>query len=111
MKSKRATDQQQAAARRRAQLILRVQSGQITAKEAAKQLGISRKTYYKWQQRALASMIHAMEEQPGGRPRQTLDPEKEALRKANRALERRARVLEQTMAIRRLLAAPDKKKA
>ena len=35
-------------ARLRAQLIMKVRCGLMTAAEAAKQLGVSRKTYYKW---------------------------------------------------------------
>ena len=46
---------QEALARQRAALIVAVQSGQITASEAAQQLGISRKTYYQWEKRALAA--------------------------------------------------------
>jgi hypothetical protein len=38
--------QQQALARQRAQLIMQVQSGLLSAQEAARQLRISRKTYY-----------------------------------------------------------------
>lgn len=44
-------------AQRRAALIVQVQCGQITATEAAAQLGISRKTYYEWEKRALSAMV------------------------------------------------------
>jgi DNA-binding XRE family transcriptional regulator len=40
-------------AQRRAEIIVQVQSGQLTATEAARQLGVSRKTYYQWERRAL----------------------------------------------------------
>lgn len=43
----------QALARQRAQLIMQVRSGVLRAQEAALQLGVSRKTYYKWERRAL----------------------------------------------------------
>ena len=52
--------QQQALARQRAQLIMQVRSGVLSAQEAARQLGISRKTYYKWERRALAAMVEAL---------------------------------------------------
>jgi transposase len=35
-------------ARQRALVILQVRSGALTAKEGAKLLGVSRKTYYEW---------------------------------------------------------------
>jgi hypothetical protein len=54
------TAPQQALARRRAQLIMQVQSGLLSAQEAARQLRISRKTYYKWERRALAAMVEAL---------------------------------------------------
>ena len=38
---------QQALARQRAQLIMQVQNGLLSAQEAARQLRISRQTYYK----------------------------------------------------------------
>ena len=38
--------------RQRAQLIMQVQNGLLSAQEAARQLRISRKTYYKWERRA-----------------------------------------------------------
>jgi transposase len=40
-------------ARKRAAVIFAVRSGRITAEEGAKQLGVSRKTYYEWERRAL----------------------------------------------------------
>jgi transposase len=40
---------QQALAQQRAQLIVQVQSGLLSAQDAARQLQISRKTYYKWE--------------------------------------------------------------
>ena len=40
----------------------------MTATEAAKELGISRKTYYKWEQRGLAALMDGLEDQTAGRP-------------------------------------------
>ena len=67
-------------ARKRAELILKVQSGQMTATEAAKELGVSRKTYYKWENRALQAMLGALEDRPCGRPSRPVDGEKENLK-------------------------------
>jgi len=40
----------------------------MTATEAAKELGVSRKTYYKWEQRGLAALMEGLEDQTAGRP-------------------------------------------
>ena len=102
---------QQALARQRAQLIMQVRSGVLSAQEAARQLGVSRKTYYKWERRALAAMVEALGTREQGRPREAIDPEKEALRRQTQELEAKLQVLEQTEQIRQALQEPDKKKA
>ena len=68
MNDPKPTAHQQALARQRAQLIMQVQNGLLSAQEAARQLGISRKTYYKWERRALAAMVEALGNRPPGRP-------------------------------------------
>jgi excisionase family DNA binding protein len=40
-------------ARLRAEVIMKVRCGLMTAQQAAEYLGVSRKTYYKWEQRGL----------------------------------------------------------
>jgi transposase len=100
---------QPALARQRAQLIMQVQSGVLSAQEAARQLGISRKTYYKWERRALAAMVEALGNRDQGRPPQPSDPEKEALRRQTEELQAKLTVLEQTARLRQVLAQPDKK--
>ena len=54
-----------------------MQAGQLTATAAAQQLGLSRKSYYQWEKRALAALLESQEEQPPGRPLKEADPEKE----------------------------------
>ena len=61
-------------ARLRAELILEVRGGQISATDAAKKLGVSRKTYYKWESRALKGMVKALNDRDRGRPRAAADP-------------------------------------
>lgn len=100
---------QHALARQRAQLIMQVRSGVLSAQEAARRLGISRKTYYKWERRALAAMVEALGNRDQGRPPQPRDPEKAALRRQTEALQAKLTVLEQTERLRQLLAQPDKK--
>lgn len=95
---------QEMQARRRAALIVQVQCGQITATEAANQLGISRKTYYEWEKRALQALVASQQEKPGGRPSTPRDAEKARLLQQAQELQEQARVLEQTLAIREQLA-------
>jgi len=111
MKAPKPGAYQQALARQRAQLIMQVRSGLLSAQKAARQLGISRKTYYKWERRALAAMVEALGNREQGRPRQAIDLEKEALRRQTRELQAKLQVLEQTEQIRQRLQEPDKKKA
>jgi len=66
-------------ARKRAEVIFSVRSGQITAEDGAKQLGVSRKTYYEWERRALEAMTDALENGSSGRPRTPIDTEKDRL--------------------------------
>ena len=100
----------QAIARQRAQLILQVRSGLLRVRDAARQMKVSRKTYYKWERRALAAMIEALGNREAGRPSVPTDPDKEALKCQTRELGARLAVLEQTEQIRRRLEKLDKKK-
>ena len=90
-------------ARLRAELIVEVRSGRITAKEAAKRLGVSRKTYYKWEKRALQGMVEALSDRVSGRPALPIDREKQALQKKSGRLEKTVERLERTLKIRELL--------
>src|SRR3974390_1371240 len=86
----------------RASLILQVRTGQITAQEAARQLGISRQAFYKWEKRALQALLDALQDQPPGRPKGTTDPEKDQLKSRVAELERQVRLHEQRDALRTL---------
>ena len=88
---------------RRASLILQVRAGQMTAQEAARQLGISRQAYYKWERRALRALLQSLEDQPKGRPPSETDPDKEQLQSRVKELERRVRLYEERDQIRTLL--------
>jgi hypothetical protein len=74
-------------ARQWARLIMQVRSGLLRAQEAARQLGISRKTYYKWGRRALAAMVEALGNREHGRPPLPVDPEKEAFQRQTQELQ------------------------
>jgi len=110
MHDPKSTAHQQALARQRAQLIMQVRSGVLSAQEAARQLGVSRKTYYKWERRALAAMVEALGDREQGRPPRPIDPEKEALQLQTQELQAKLEVLEQTERIRQQLQQLDKKK-
>jgi transposase len=92
-------------ARERALVILQVRSGVLTAKEGAKLLGVSRKTYYQWEERALKAMALALENRPAGRPAVSMDEEKERLRERIRELEKKLDLAEKTIEVKELLTA------
>ncbi len=90
-------------ARQRAALILKVRSGQLTAKAAAQMLGISRQAYYHREHRALRAMLQALEDQPKGRPKGQRDPDKQALQRRVKQLEQQVQHFEQKQKLRLLL--------
>ena len=92
-----------ASARQRALLILQVQAGQLTATAAARQLGLSRKSYYQWENRALSALMASLETQTPGRPPKTADPEKDQLRQQVTRLQTQVTELEQVLALRQIL--------
>lgn len=67
-KKRRQKNEDEAKARLRAEVILKVRSGVLTATEGAELLGVSRRVYYKWENRALAAMADVLEDKPAGRP-------------------------------------------
>jgi transposase len=94
-------------ARERAAIILQVRSGALTVTEGAERLGISRKTYYEWEDRALQAMALALENQAPGRPSVSPDPEKEELQSKVLDLEKRLYLAEKTIEVKDLLSAFD----
>jgi transposase len=98
-------------ARKRAAVIFSVRSGQITAEEGAKQLGISRKTYYEWENRALEAMTGALENGNAGRPGIERDEEKERLETQVAELQNKLFVAEKVVEVRDMLHAYELHKA
>ena len=92
-----------AKARARAEVIFKVRSGQMTVVEAARTLGISRQQYYQWEQRALQALLGALEDQPTGRPKTPMDPEKEALQRRVQQLEQEVQRQQEREQLRQLL--------
>jgi transposase len=94
-------------ARERASIILQVRSGAITGTEGAERLGISRKTYYEWEERALGAMAGALEDRPAGRPPAPVDEEKEELRRRVGELEKKLFLAEKAIEVKELFSACD----
>lgn len=92
-------------ARKRAAVIFAVQAGQITAEDGARQLGVSRKTYYEWENRALQAMTGALENGTPGRPETPRDEEKERLQEKITELENELFVAKKTVEVRDMLHA------
>jgi transposase len=109
-------------ARQRAAVVFAVRSGQITAEEGAHRLGVSRKTYYEWERRALQAMTEAMEDRAPGRPTTPRDEEKQRLQEQVAELQKNLFVAKKTVEVRDMLhayelqktkakkSAPDQKK-
>ncbi len=102
-RKKDGTEQNKEVARERALVILQVRSGAITATEGAKLLGVSRKTYYEWEEKSLKAMAQALENHAAGRPSVLIDPEKETLRAQIRELEKKLVLAKQTVRVKEIL--------
>lgn len=90
-------------ARKRAEVIMKVRCGLLTASEAARQLGVSRKTYYKWEKRGLAALLDGLADQACGRPTQPIDSRRQVLEKQVRQLRRDNQLLNEKMALKDVL--------
>jgi transposase len=85
--------------------ILKVRSGVFTVKQGAQLLGVSRKTYYEWEEKSLKAMALALENQPAGRPPAPVDEEKEALRERVLELEKKLDQAEKKIEVKELWGA------
>lgn len=94
-----------ARARQRASVVFAVRSGQITAEEGARRLGVSRKTYYEWEHRALQAMTEAMEDRATGRPNTPKDEEKQDLQEQVTELQKKLFVAKKTAEVQDMLHA------
>ena len=95
-------EKEQKLARERAMVILQVHGGALTAKEGAKLLGVSRKTYYEWEEKSLKAVALALENRSPGRPLAPVDTEKEALQERIRELEKKLDLAEKTLEVKEL---------
>lgn len=85
------------------QAILQVQAGALSVKAAAARLGISRKSYYQWERRALAAMLGALTPGRPGRPRTAPAGEMARLALEVARLSRENELLSQRLRIREVL--------
>lgn len=76
----------------------------MTATEGAIALGVSRKTYYKWENRALDAMLTGLEDRDTGRPElpEPLQTEMQLTREIER-LQREKELLEQKIELKNLI--------
>jgi transposase len=93
----------QQTARLRAELIMKVRCGLMTAQQAAEHLGVSRKTYYKWEERGLAGLLSGLTDQASGRPCQPVDSEKQSLERQLEQAHRECAILQHKMALQEVL--------
>ena len=83
---------------------MKVRCGLMSASQAAEQLGVSRKTYYKWEERGLCALLSSLEDQSGGRPSQPVDVEKQSLEQQLIQVRRENAVLQHKMALKDVLS-------
>jgi len=75
----------------------------MTATEAAKVLGVSRKTYYKWEQRGLAALLGGLQDQSTGRKEKTeLAKREEELEKQLTQVKREKEILQEKMELKEI---------
>lgn len=98
-------EKEQKLARQRALVILQVRSGALTAKEGTQLLGVSRKTYYEWEEKSLKAMALALENRSAGRPPVVVDEEKETLRERVQELEKKLYQAEKKIEVKEIVAA------
>lgn len=94
---------QQHQARLRAELIMKVRCGLLTARQAADRLGVSRKTFYKWEQRGLSALLDSVTDQPPGRPPHPPDDHRQWLEKQLGEANRQIDLLNHKMALKDVL--------
>lgn len=88
---------------KRAEVILKVQCKMMKAADAARELGVARKTYYKWENKAIAALKESLSDSQGGRPSQQEDPKLKQLEEQNRQLQIENRLLQMKLDIQKVM--------
>ena len=92
-----------AQARLRLQVLLEVLNGSTTGAQAARRLGVSRKTWCQWQARGTEALHLALSDRATGRPALPRDAEKDVLRRELERRQQRIRQLEAALDVNRAL--------
>jgi transposase len=79
---------------------MKVRCGLISARQAAERLGVSRKTYYKWEQRGLSAMLDGITEQSPGRPVKPSDQYRQSLERQLSEAKREIELLNHKLALK-----------
>jgi transposase len=87
----------------RTEMIVKVRSGLMTATAAAQTLGVSRKTYYKWEKKGLQAMLAAGQNDAAGRPSKEEKKEVKALKRKVKTLSAKLEEMAQTAELRLML--------
>lgn len=87
----------------RTEMIVKVRAGLMTATAAAEKLGVSRKTYYKWEKKGLQAMLAAGQNDTAGRPSKEERKEVKALKRKVKTLSAKLEDMAQTAELRLML--------
>ena len=87
----------------RTEMIVKVRAGLMTATAAAEALGVSRKTYYKWEKKGLQAMLAAGQDEAAGRPSKEERKEVKALKRKVKSLSAKLEDMAQTAELRLML--------
>jgi len=82
---------------------MKVRCGLMTAIEAAEVLGVSRKTYYKWEKRGLEALLDGLQDKHAGRPETSLESARETeFKKQVAGLQRDNELLQKQMQLKEI---------
>ncbi len=93
----------QQTARLRAEMIMKVRCGLLTARQAAARMGVSRKTFYKWEQRGLNALLEHVTDHPPGRRAHPSDERIQDLATKLAQAQREIELLNRKMALKDVL--------
>ena len=84
-------------------MIMKVRCGLLTARQAADRMGVSRKTFYKWEQRGISALLDGVTDQHPGRPPDPPDERCQILEKQLTEAQREIELLNRKMALKDVL--------
>ena len=90
-------------AQKRMQVILDHLADRLNATEASLELGVSRKTFYEWLDRARMGMFQALRDKPTGRPPDPVDPEKAQLQELLETVEKERTTLASRLRVQEVM--------